>query len=171
MIDKQRLFEQVKRQTAVLKPGRCLYATLIAYVELQKIYPDIVIQAGSLSWPIVPKELDDGVSPTHFSFQWSPDDPKSRWAQALGGMPEMHVWLAIPSTAEVVDMTTYEFPTLCEAMTKLPWQTPMPPDYLWVGFGSMPDNVVYEANADAIELAMYFMGRVVTSGHLKELMQ
>ena len=51
--------------------GRCLYWSLtLMGVLLQRGYRAL-IQAGSMSWPIVPPGEDDG-SPTHFSYEWSP---------------------------------------------------------------------------------------------------
>src|SRR5208282_5655551 len=52
--------------------GRCFYWSLtLMGVLLQNGYRAL-IQAGSMSWPIVPLGQDDGKSPTHFSYEWSP---------------------------------------------------------------------------------------------------
>jgi hypothetical protein len=49
--------------------GRCLYWSLtLMGVLLQNGYRAL-IQAGSMSWPIVPPGQDDGKSPTHFSYE------------------------------------------------------------------------------------------------------
>lgn len=170
-MDKQAVFEQVVKMTAPCRLGRCLYASLSALFILKKEYPDVIVQAGSMSWPIIPPELDDGVSPTHFSYEWSSSHPDTLMAILQNRMPEMHVWLVIPSTEEIIDMTTYELPTMAEEKAKLKWQSARPPDYLWVNFNAIPSNVIYRANRDAIVLAMNYMERTIKSGQFREFQE
>src|ERR1039458_4502496 len=64
--------------------GSCLYWSLtLMGVMLQHGYRAL-IQAGSMSWPIMPPGEDDGKSPTHFSYEWSPRREESQAALKLG---------------------------------------------------------------------------------------
>jgi hypothetical protein len=64
-------------------------------VLLQKGYRAL-IQAGSMSWPIVSPGQDDGKAATHFSYEWSPWREESQVALKLGLLPEIHVWVGLP---------------------------------------------------------------------------
>ena len=90
--------------------GRCFYWSLtLMGVLLQQGY-HALIQAGSLSWPIVPPGQDDGHSPTHFSYEWSPWREESEAALKLGLLPEIHVWVGLPDQNELLDFTTKFLP-------------------------------------------------------------
>lgn len=170
-VDKVEIYKRVRWMTDKLPTGRCLYASLMAYILLKDVYPDVFVQAGSMSWPIVTPENDDGVSPTHFSYKWSPHEPQSILAMFTHGMPEMHVWLAIPSRKELIDMTTYEIPALAATVAGCRWKAPPPPDFIWVPFDGLPEFTVYKAEKDAINMAMAFMCEAIQLGHVKKLMK
>src|ERR1035441_182341 len=71
--------------------GRCFYWSLpLMAVLLHRGYRAL-IQAGSLSWPIVPPGQDDGHSATHFSYEWSPWREESQVALKLGLLPEIQI--------------------------------------------------------------------------------
>jgi hypothetical protein len=90
--------------------GRCFYWSLtLMGVLLQKGYRAL-IQAGSLSWPIVPPGQDDRRSATHFSYEWSPWREESQAALALGMLPEIHVWVGLPDQNELLDFATKFLP-------------------------------------------------------------
>jgi hypothetical protein len=61
-----------------------------------------LIQAGSMSWPIVSPSQDDGKSPTHFSYEWSPWREESQAALRLGQLSvegqnkDDDTWTSIP---------------------------------------------------------------------------
>jgi len=129
--------------------GRCLYWSLtLMGVLLQNGYRAL-IQAGSMSWPIVPPGQDDGKSPTHFSYEWSPWREESQAALKLGLLPEIHVWVGLPDQNELLDFTTKFLPEQA-AKEGLIWRTPAPPDFLWCGPSELPEGVLYKPNLNAI---------------------
>ena len=74
-----------------------------------------------MQWKMVPPELDDGINPTHFSFLWSPGSPESRASVAAGHLPEMHVWVGLPDSGELVDFSTGAFRKLAQERFGLRW--------------------------------------------------
>jgi hypothetical protein len=118
-----------------------------------------VIQAGSFSWPIVPEDLDDGVSPTHFSYVWEPESTVSRQRFRDGLIPEMHIWVGLPETQEIVDLTTCFLPELV-VQAGLKWRTPAPPPFLWVTQDELPERVLYKPDKLAIALALHFAKQI-----------
>lgn len=110
------------------------------------------LQAGTLNWPITPPHLDDGVSPTHFSYEFEPEHPLSLLAMATGNLPEMHVWVKLQDTGETIDFTTRFLKEQFSQMTcGLKWRTPEPPNTLWSK--KLPLNVLYRPDPRAIEIA------------------
>ncbi len=69
--------------------GCCLYWSLTLLGVLFEHGYRALIQAGSMSWPILPKGEDDGKCPTHFSYEWSPWREESQAALKLGLLPEI----------------------------------------------------------------------------------
>jgi hypothetical protein len=129
--------------------GRCFYWSLtLMGVLLQEGYRAL-IQAGSLSWPIVPLGQDDGHSPTHFSYEWSPWREESQAAFRLGLLPEIHVWVGLPDQNELLDFATKFLPEQARK-EGLIWRTPHPPDFLWCSPSELPDGVIYKPDLDAI---------------------
>ncbi len=129
--------------------GRCLnWSLTLMGVLLQNGYRAL-IQAGSMSWPIVPLGQDDGKSPTHFSYEWSPWREESQAALTLGLLPEIHVWVGLPDQNELLDFATKFLPEQA-AKEGLIWRTPAPPDFLWCGPSELPEGVLYKPNLNAI---------------------
>ena len=129
--------------------GQCFYWSLtLMGVLLQKGYRAL-IQAGSLSWPIVPPGQDDAHSPTHFSYEWSPWREESQAALRLGLLPEIHVWVGLPDSNELLDFATKSLPEQA-AKEGLIWRTPQPPDFLWCSPSELPRGVIYKPDLDAI---------------------
>jgi hypothetical protein len=161
MNSKQKVeFVQAVRQ-AVLEdfPGIhqercCLYLSFYAIMFLERQGIRAELQAGSMSWRCVSPEHDDGVVANYFSYQWSPRDLPSLIAMATGDLPEMHVWLGIPATQELIDLNTGQFPVFMKrACPQNRWQAPPPPDFLWVKIADAPewqDVCFYEPNAEAV---------------------
>jgi hypothetical protein len=129
--------------------GRCFYWTLTLMGVLLQYGYRALIQAGSMSWPIVPPGQDDGTSPTHFSYEWSPWREESQAALKLGLLPEIHVWVGLPDSNELLDFSTKYLPEQA-AKEALVWRTPLPPDFLWCGPSELPDGVLYKPDLDAI---------------------
>jgi hypothetical protein len=129
--------------------GRCFYWSLtLMGVLLQKGYRAL-IQAGSMSWPILPPDQDDGKSPTHFSYEWSPWREESQAALKLGLLSEIHVWVGLPDQNELLDFATKFLPEQA-AKEGLIWRTPQPPDFLLCGPSELPEGVLYKPDLDAI---------------------
>ena len=126
--------------------------------------PRTLIQAGSAQWPRVPPELDDGVSDTHFGYEWDTQSHFSRLVRSgvipvmrradghlAPSLPEIHVWLGCPDTGEIIDFTTGLWPAACRATLGQEWLAPLPPPYFW-NFGTRrPDGVNYLPARDAID--------------------
>lgn len=129
--------------------GSCLYWANCGGAILRTLGYRTIPQAGTMQWPIVPKHLDDGVSATHFGYEWSPEHPASVFALANNMMPEIHVWLAIPEENTIIDFSTKFFPERAK-VEYLEWRTPPPPDFLWAKADELPEGVIYHANLDAI---------------------
>jgi hypothetical protein len=154
--------------------GRCLDFAWEGY-QIIKAWPGAprtIIQAGSAQWPRVPPEMDDGHSPTHFAYEWDPESQLARLALAgvaavvqradghvAPSLPEMHVWLGCPDTAEIVDFTTGLWPLTCRAMLGLGWPAPLPPAYFWSLGTHRPAEVNYVPARDAIDCVIALLRR------------
>jgi hypothetical protein len=131
--------------------GNCPFWALAVIEAGKREGRRLVLQAGSLQWRYVPPQLDDGVSSTHFSYMWSPNDPRSRQAIAMGMLPEVHVWAADVDTQEIIDLSTRELKTIAETRYGLDWKTADPPNYVWMTrdeYLAQPD-ANYSANREA----------------------
>lgn len=133
---------------ADVSPHTCLQHSMSLAEVLLARGINVIPQAGSAQWLRV--DVDDGISPTHFTYQWVAGEAKRRWLQGL--MPEMHVWVAL-DTQEIVDITTRYLPEICRSLIGLDWRGPKP-DYLWVTRNTY--EYQYQANIDAC-LAMNAM--------------
>jgi hypothetical protein len=113
------IYKQTRAAVSAEQPhlsGNCLefawhgYHIIRAYTGA----PRTIIQAGSASWPRL--AVDDGVSPTHVSYEWNPAaEPTCMFRSGLiplvpradghlsASLPEMHVWLACPESEEIID--------------------------------------------------------------------
>ena len=103
-----------------------------------------LLQAGSASFLAVPDHLDDGVSPTHYSYVYE------GWTTNEDVLPEIHCWVAIKAGDNffIVDSTTVHLPTLSESIG-MTWRTPPPPPCLWTNVKALPKGWLYEPNVDA----------------------
>mgnify|MGYP001562720860 CR=1 FL=1 len=127
--------------------GSCLYWMQVGLIVLTKHGFNAVPQAGSMNWPILADKDDDGIVATHFTYEWSPWRDESRVAMLHGYLPEIHCWIGLPDTQELVDFSTKHFHAAAMRET-LKWTAPLPPDYLWtdpLGIGAM-----YQPEKDAL---------------------
>jgi hypothetical protein len=122
----------------------------------------LVLQAGSMRWRRLPVEEDDGVVPTHFSYEWEqPSFGHARWfVEAYGCLPEVHVWAGDPERQEIVDLSTGTFPEACAALADIEWRTERPPSELWCRVAATHDNAQYEVNHDATMFAHWCAHRL-----------
>ena len=88
------------------EPGQCLHIAHAAVSVLHKFDQYAVIQAGSLQWPRLRPEDDDGVVNTHFAYMWGGLTPESVVSMAAGNLPEIHVWAGLPDEQIIVDFST-----------------------------------------------------------------
>lgn len=165
MIDKVSIFENVceyyDRHYAEVKAtgyGGCLYWMQAGFVVLQDAGLKPQIQAGSAHFPIVRPDQDDGTSATHWGFEWEPGHPKSIKQRAADLLPEMHCWLALIETNEVIDFSTHTFPDVARTMGFF-WKCEPPPDFIWGTADKIPARFYYHANWDAIKFLHDFIKR------------
>lgn len=154
--------------------GMCLEWAWEGYRTI-KAWPDAprtIIQAGSAQWPRIPEPMDDGVSPTHFAYEFQEDSHLVRLTLAgvvpvvqrhdghvAASLPELHVWLGCPETQEIIDFTTGCWPATCKATTGLEWFAKPPPEYLWCRGDMRPDGANYRPSRKAIELVSLILQR------------
>lgn len=110
--------------------------------------------AGSASFEFQP---DDGKM-SHFSFMWN-GDPNAEMRRSVvptaGAipLPEMHCWIYLPDSGEVVDFSTGYIPTLAKAMG-FEWKATLPPPYIWARPESISPRAIYTPEVDAMKLAV-----------------
>jgi hypothetical protein len=134
----------------------CLLHAGAVIAQLQGYGVSAVLQAGSAGWNRVPPELDDGVSPNAFSYEFRADANFHR-RLAAGMFPEMHCWAAIPATGELIDVTTCFQPGQCRSITGMDWPGPPPPDFFWAD--RLPPGCYYRPDPWAIKIAAVFLCR------------
>ena len=112
-----KIIAEIERRIARLeqRPGLCLYYAHHTAAVLCQHGLSAVIQAGSLQWPRVRRGEDDGQIDTHFAYMWTPTSPESALSVALGNLPEIHVWVGILNSQEIVDFTTRHLRSAAEA--------------------------------------------------------
>ena len=148
------------------RPGLCLYYTHHVASILHEHGLSPLIQAGSLQWPRIMPDEDDGVSATHFAYMWSPRSISSLAAMCTGALPEMHVWAALANTQELIDFSTRHIKAHA-ATFGFSWSAPNPPSYLWATFDHIPDRVVYTPNRDATLLACRILDELYLPKYLE----
>ena len=137
LLEKRQLYEKARLQlqewygAEQADLGSCLYWGQVTMKILTQAGLRPVLQAGTMQWRMVPPALDDGISPTHFSYVWTPGSPESRADVAAGHLPEMHVWVGLPDSSELVDFSTGTFRKLAQERFGLRWLGPDPPAFIW----------------------------------------
>jgi hypothetical protein len=146
--DAKRVFQS--RWPDVNPAAACLYLTMATIACAKQRGVRLLLQAGSMHWRAVPEELDDGISPTHFAYVWgSTRTMAHQFVARHRHLPEIHVWAVDPVRRELIDASTYGFPTACEQTAGMKWRGPKPPDFLWAKGDSLPDGASYEPNMEA----------------------
>jgi hypothetical protein len=163
-----KIISEIERQLSRLedRPGLCLYYAHHTAAVLWRHGRQAVIQAGSLQWPRVRREEDDGRINTHFAYMWTPGAYESALSVALGNLPEMHVWVGLLDSQEVVDFTTRHLKAAA-AERRMAWSAADPPPYLWCPAASLPDWVVYRPDRDASVYACTILKRLFDPVYLK----
>lgn len=134
------------------KERACLYYAAHAALALSKRGVRAILQAGSASWRFKAPAQDDG-GVTHYSYLFDPAVP-----HPIECLPEMHCWVGIVNTGEIVDLTTGFVPGLMAiALPDEKWTEPVPPPYFWGGRQDIPNGWIYDATLDAVLLAYRFL--------------
>jgi hypothetical protein len=134
--------------------GVCAYAAMtLRELARRRHGLNLAIQAGDCLWRRMSPAQDDGVSATHFGYQWDPMSPASMRAMIEGRMPEMHVWLGDTERQEVIDPTAGLFPEQCEKLIGEGWLDRKPPAYIWAPAKKIPDRAIYRPIRDATLVA------------------
>lgn len=141
------------------RPGLCLYYAKEVMAVLNRNGFRAVIQAGSLQWPCLQPEDDDGVIATHFAYMWSPTDPASAFSVMLGNLPEMHCWVGLINEQEIVDFSIRHLKSAA-ATHNVKWTAKNPPHHLWCPANEIPDDIRYIPNRDASIYAAILLNRI-----------
>jgi hypothetical protein len=158
LAQKREIVADVNAAMRVLLPGiplrtACLHYAAITSLAVAKRGVRTVLQAGSASWRFKAPGNDDG-GPTHFTYTFDPNDLASAARLAAGAMPEIHCWVGIPKTDEIVDLTTGFLPELLTvALPSEKWTQLAPPPFFWGPRATLPDGWHYWATIDAIRIA------------------
>lgn len=172
-VNKSELYAEVVKRVAAFAPpdaaptALCFYYSAFGIEALREAGLRAVLQAGTASWPRIRPDQDDGVVMTHFSYLWSPNEIQSRLAVAQGAMPEMHVWIALPDTGELVDFTTAFWPTQAKLLTGMDWPGDQPPTYFWGK--ELPKGVQYKPVRDAVTFALWAAAKTFGMDRAKKL--
>lgn len=114
------------------------------------------LQAGSAAWPMVDAAHDDGMKALHFGYRWlGADDADRRVATIPDGampLPEMHCWIGLLGTQEVVDFSTGFIHMAAKAMG-YEWEAPRLPPFIWCRADKLPAGITYMPDRDATILA------------------
>ncbi len=165
-LDTELLYQQTRHQflrwygPQTIELAACVYWALAGFAVLRRAGLNPLIQAGSLYWRILPRELDDGRANTHFSYQWEPLHPHSLGAIIRGELPEMHIWIALrlEDGPVIADFSTSTLKREAVTTFGIDWRTPDPPRYV---LGKPPRDACYEPKMDAILLAL----RILPEAH------
>lgn len=164
---RSKIIQTIERHVSRLedRPGLCLYYAHHTAATLWTNGYRAVIQAGSMQWPRVNRQEDDGAVNTHFAYMWTPRDPASALSVALGNLPEMHVWVGIVDRQELVDFSTRRLKEAAAGLG-MGWTAADPPPYLWCPASELPDWVVYQPNREASLYACNILKRLFNPTYL-----
>jgi hypothetical protein len=136
--------------------GACMYWAHCGMNILIRHGYRAVLQAGTMMWQV--KE-QSAAGDTHFGYEWSPHEKFSQEQLALGNLPEMHMWIALPDRNEIVDFSTGSLKKICEERHGLKWEMPDPPQFVWCQPEELRQYglIAYWPNLHAIGFAWNFI--------------
>ena len=143
-IDQTRaIFDKAVTPRGVDRHAACLQWSVILTTVLNESGSRAVLQGGSASFPIITPDQDDGERATHFSYIFEPEVAIRRYC--LGKLPEMHCWVGLPDSNEIVDMTAGFQPQQARETAGLQYWNPelYLPEVLWCKCDSLPKGVRY----------------------------
>lgn len=147
--------------------GSCLLSSVAASAILNTLGVRSKVRAGTMMWPRIKPQEDDGVCATHFSYVFEPDSPETFQRIAANLLPELHVWLEVEG--KIVDFTTGDLPNQCRRILDLPWTAEPPPPYLWTAPDKLPAGVIYEADPRATKVAWAYGVRLLATLQLAQM--
>lgn len=159
------VFAQDENEKEAMRLGGCLYHAATLFLLLRKAGYKTVLQAGTLNWPRMNKEEDDGECSTHFSYEWQGIDGESLYAMTIAKiLPEMHCWIAHRQPNTIIDISTGSLPDRCRRMN-MAWTSPTPPNFVWMTEREMvrlektkfPLGIRYIPDHSATELAYHLL--------------
>ena len=141
--------------------GLCAYFALFGMIELKELGLKPCIQGGSAFWPRVPEPENTPESvATHYGYQWEPGSEMSKMAVKMGCLPEMHIWIGLVETQELVDFSTTSWPTSA-SNRGVEWFGDRPPGYVWCQPEGLPKYVRYEADPIATRVAARYLSKLL----------
>lgn len=152
--------EERMRDPALPRVRGCLWYAAFTVLAIAKRGGRPVLQAGSASWRFKSKAVDDGRGPTHWSYLFDPGHFQSVLSMAEGRLPQIHCWVGLSRSGEIVDLTTRHLPELVRtSLAGEEWTEAPPPAYFWGRPEAMPPSWRYYAEAAAIRTAFAFIRR------------
>ena len=143
---------QLLRRWETAHPGNCLWSGAAAVTTCRVYGLRAVLQAGTAFWQ---RTASMDFTTNAFGYQWwGLQHPQTRERLREGLLPEMHVWAALPSCGELVDVAAGDFPAQCQRLIGQPWELPSPPDVLWASAKTMPREADYRPDLEAIAAAL-----------------
>ena len=157
----RQLFDDLRKGLPHPESNLCiLWAAAMAKALRVHGYSRAGINAGTANFRMVDPSLDDGKSPSHYSYEWDEsltfDDAVYRLVVGRH-LPELHAWAVIPEAGMIVDPTTRYLPLLA-ATAGFEWNAAPPPAILWATAATLPDGWIYKPYEPATRLAYYVLG-------------
>lgn len=131
----------------------CLYWMHAGLVTLDLRGIRCLPAAGTAYFQIRKENGED--RPTHWGFEWEGAANSERVVLPCDctPLPEMHCWIWLPTTNEVVDFSTGALPVIAKEMG-YEWELPAPSQYVWDNPNSLLPRYVYKPSRDATRLAV-----------------
>lgn len=169
--DKRQIVQKARRRALAVLPkeaggrldGACLFLA-VGFMQAFYEWTGVVtlLQAGSASFKMVPDNQNDGVSPNYFSYQFSLAAALPYVARRT--LPEMHCWVGIKETRELVDVSTEFLPDQCKRLAGMDWRMPPPPPFVWDHTSNLERqrDLIYTPDVNAIQIALDYATNIVT---------
>lgn len=104
--------------------GACFYYMISTLIVLEDYGFRVTPMAGSAYY----KQTKDGKS---YGYEWSPDTERSRLALEQGGLPEIHCFVGLIDSEEIVDVSVRHVKTLAKS-AGFPFEDGIElPDFVW----------------------------------------
>ena len=123
-------FQKLNSITGFDPSSACLLWAMSGLAVFRSLGIRCLLQAGSASFLYVHPEDDDGVMNNSFSYVFETGAALGRLVD--GGLPEMHAWLFLPNSNELVDFSVGYQPEQAKRIIGVEWGKKLtPPEVLW----------------------------------------